>query len=974
MSTVTERLPLLELPIGQEQKRSLGVLNVQRETGSSPLPLCGVDIKAHVADRVASVTVTQKFRNTYAEHLEAVYIFPLDGGCVVSDFEMRVGDRIIKGIVQERAEARAQYQQAIKEGKRAALLEQERDDVFTMQVGNIPPNEEITVITTYSERLPFFENGKTELRLPLVVAPRYIPGGTVNRNLTGQGTASDTDVVADASRITPPRLADGFDPRVDLTISAQIEQTDASGSKGLSDLSCSQHATQISLEDGAVSVSLAKENERLNRDFVLQWRLSSAQVKSSLLVYRNQAGEAYGMLSIMPPKRDGFLGAPRDVLFLVDRSGSMEGIKMTSAARACSVLLNTLGPSDRFAIAAFDNSVEWFSDRGVLYFNADEVGVQNGEKYLRGITARGGTELDMALDKSFQALSLRPQAQGRIPVLVVLTDGEVGDESRILKRVQQQIGDARVFTIGIDTAVNSGLLKRLADLGGGTATFVAPGTSLENALASVGREIGNPIVTDISVTADGALSLGDASPSRVPDLFDGRAVTTFFRMNGKGSVRVRGRNSDGSHYEELVKCKEIALPAISQLWAKAHISDLEDSYRTHPSHQIKSNIIKIAVGHSLLTKFTAFIVVDQSEVVNQDGTLRTIVQPVESPEGWAADNSVVNVTRQAMSAPGAPMMRMKLAQVSSPDQVRSRAKSEAALDEASSFSATGSHPRQESESLMGSIARSSRADASNEAVSQKRKAAPSQAKKDSGAASEPESPPIDSAWGAPPAPASAPSVYASEADDSWGAPAGGAMAPLEAQAPPENQAPLPPPGGPAQPASPQPSSALTPPSTGGWGAPSMSPPPPAPRKPEGLLGKVRDLADNLMESVTRKNDDQDRKAAIQMIQKLKEILEAIHSEIKSGRVPDGSQLDNLRRDVIKFLSHSECGTEVPALQKFLRGNAVELVESLKQQGVTATNLQPIWQRHMEAFNQAYADATNQLTGVDGGDRFWEASV
>src|SRR6185436_12779971 len=268
--------------------------------------------------------------------------------------------------------------------KRAALLEQDRDDVFTVQVGNLPPGEEISVRLVTSERLPFFEDGTTELRLPLLVAPRYIPGNPVARDPVGDGVEWDTDQVPDASRLTPPRLAPGFDPKVALSIEVEI----ADGA--LSDLACSQHATKMS----SGKIALVKQDELLDRDFILRWKLAGDKVRTSLLTTK----EGFGMLSILPPRRDGFLGLARDVVFILDRSGSMSGVKMTSAARACSLLLATLGPRDRFAITAFDNSTEWFS--GGAFVKADEAGLGAGEKFLRTIDARGGTELDPAMKET----------------------------------------------------------------------------------------------------------------------------------------------------------------------------------------------------------------------------------------------------------------------------------------------------------------------------------------------------------------------------------------------------------------------------------------------------------------------------------------------------------------------------------------------------------------------------------------------
>lgn len=604
------------------RKSNVGVLTVVREDRRVALPLAKYDVRARIEDRVADVTVTQAFTNPYAEPLEAVYLFPLRGGCAVRHFEMKVGDRVIQGKVKERGEARAQYQKALQQGKRAALLEQERDDVFTMQVGNIPPNETVEVRLIYSERLPFFEDGRTEMRIPLVVPPRYIPGQPLDRDSVGDGVEIDTDQVPDASRITPPRLAKGFDPQVALGIEVEIGDVD--------DLECSQHATRLS----SGRISLAKKNELLNRDFVLRWRLAGEKLRTNALVHNGVA-----MLSILPPKRDGFLGLPRDVIFIVDRSGSMEGVKMTSAARACSILLGTLGPRDRFAIQAFDDAQEWFAPG---FTPADEDGIERGARYLRGITSRGGTEMDGALAA---ALKL-PQEPGRSPVIVLITDGQVGNESEILKRAQKGIGDARIFTIGVDTAVNEGFLKRLAAAAGGTSTFVVPGDALEEALCAIGREIGDPLVTDVRI--EGA---EDVTPSRVPDLFAGRATTVFFRAKG-GRVRVCGKYADGKTFEESVPVREVDLPAIPQLWARSRVVDLEDRFRVGEA-DVREEIVKLAVEHRLLTRFTAYVAVDESEIVNPQGDLRRIVQPVEAPESW-------DMCMEEAEADAAPMRSMAM--------------------------------------------------------------------------------------------------------------------------------------------------------------------------------------------------------------------------------------------------------------------------------------------------------------------------
>jgi Ca-activated chloride channel homolog len=638
-------VPMLE--IAQERLRGVGRLSAQRAEKKISLPLSDVKISAKVAERVATVVLTQAFQNPYPDHLEAVYIFPLPGGVAVSDFEMKVGNRRIRGKVEERGEARRQYQEALNEGKRAALMEKERDDVFTVQVGNIAPKEEVSIKITYSERLVFFEEGNTELRLPLVVAPRYTPGQSLMRDQVGDGVEFDTDIVPDASRISPPRLVKGFDPKIGLNIDVTILWDESEEGSEIQDLCCSQHATRTSSGREGVKISLARSDEALDRDFVLRWTVSGATLRSSLLLYRdpNQFSEremSYGMLSLIPP-RNKALSQARDIVFIVDRSGSMQGIKMASAARACALLLATLGPRDRFAIQSYSSDVQWYQPPAFSYgvdgyfMPADYWGLEQGEKYLRGINANGGTETYNALSSAITTLEHRQDSHNRTPVIVLLTDGEVSDESRIFKEAQTRLGEARLFTIGIDSAVNQGFLQRLAEIGRATATFVTPGAQLETALVTVGREIGSPLVVDLKIyDVDSDVQLSTVAPSKMTDLFKGRATSTFFMLKKVGKVRVSGKYVNGNAFETVVEAKEVELPAIAQLWAKTRIADLEDWYRIDPTsqEQIKQQIISLSIAHKILTRFTAFVAVDHEEITNQDGTTRKVVQPVEMPASW----------------------------------------------------------------------------------------------------------------------------------------------------------------------------------------------------------------------------------------------------------------------------------------------------------------------------------------------------
>ncbi len=620
--------------------RGLGAIWTGAEAERQPLPLASVSIAASVADRIAEVTVTQVFRNTFSDPIEAVYTFPLDGGCVVSRFEMQAGERTLHGVIRERAQARQDYQQALDEGKRAALLEQERDDVFTIQLGNLPPGENATIRLTYSEELSFFDSGLTELRLPLVVGIRYIAGEPLPGASAGHGTEGDTTVVPDASRITPPRLADGFDPAVHLAITVDI------AGDAPSDLTCSQHATRIGAAGGHTTISLARADERLNRDFVLRWRVAAAgEIRPSLHFYRRPSGDRYGIVSLGVGAGPGESIA-RDIVFLLDRSGSMKGSKMASAARACALLLGTLGPADRFALVAFSGRPQWLVGDGGAnsLVTADRNGIARGEHLLRDVQADGGTELFSALQGALDLLAGRRDAAGRVPVVVLITDGEVGDESRALALVQR--AGVRVFTVGVDTSVNSGLLKRIAQAGRGTFVLTEPGAGLDRALEAIAREIGAPMIENLTIAVDGG-AITDVAPERLPDLFAGRAATIAFRAEQGSIVRVSGRRADGTPFVLEVSGREVDLPAIAHLWARRRLTDLEDRYRLARTGQpaMEAEIIALSTSHGVLSRFTAFLVVDDRQAVVSTADRRTIVQPVEMPHLWAAGVPLSSMSR-----------------------------------------------------------------------------------------------------------------------------------------------------------------------------------------------------------------------------------------------------------------------------------------------------------------------------------------
>ncbi len=1009
-----EALAFLE-GMRDEIERQLGSLRVGQGSKTITLPLDSVDITARAVGRVVEVTLTQVFKNPYSEHLEAEYVFPLGGCSSVNGFKMYVGSRTVIGTIQERRQAREEYNRALSEGKRASLLEQERDDVFTMQVGNIPPQEKITVELTYTEKLEFFENGTTELRLPLVVAPRYVPGTNLSREQVGDGVVSDTDLVPDASRISPPRLTEGLVPDVSLTINVELTPEFASTRDGrnsrISDLSCSQHAVKTRTDDGIIRISLAKANDLLNRDFILRWRLVSEQMSSSVVLHR-MAGkgarqEGYAMLSLVPPASAGVTAAPRDVIFVLDRSGSMEGAKMVSASRACAILMSTLGPKDRFAINAFDTACEWYTDDANRqqvsvgkFFDANLTNLEKGIEFLRAVTARGGTELGIALTQSLDLVKTNNKRKGRVPVIVVLTDGQIGNEAQLFSMVQRTAGDTRIFTVGIDTAVNCPFLTRLAALGTGTANFVTPGSQLEDALVQVGREIGSPLVTDLEIESlTGGVTIDALAPSRLPDLFAGRTSDCLFRLNCKidsGAVarfRIRGKLANGRKFTEDVNAQMVNAESISRLWARQYIKELEDEFRVNPGrqHTTKQQIIDLSLKFSVLTKFTAFVAVDQAEVVNTSGEVRHIVQPVHMPDQWEMQNqSGWGGYAQQLSFGSAGGINANFFQTGSQPRQDSRRRSEPGSGSRSLFgSSTGTDgslngvPQDWESIFTGSFTTYPQTPQSPELFGQSNHSAP----------------PAPSGHSAPAAagnPESAVPVNpASQGWNSFGSPSAGSREK-------SSNAQVPPPPKPLPPSllelglNPMPPTS-SPAGGDDWkqlirsrSKSTAEPVVPSPHVPKSQEQQNAPASPPLSAWSTMKKFFSGAGAEAEPMQSpegapVSRILNALKlfreawmaswTEIGGGSVPDADVIENARKSLIEALADHPVGFQVPRLQKFLRTSAIEYVAALQTFDVTASTLYQARGRFNHGLVDAMVEAEDAMVKVQGRQgAFWESIV
>lgn len=646
------------------------------------LPLVAVEIDAMVRGLVATTTVRQTFRNTHMTSIEATYIFPLPDRAGATAFVADLAGRRVEGELRERGEARAEYDAAIAAGHRAAITEEERSGVFSTRVGNLQPGEDAVITLTLTGPLAV-DDGTAEYRFPLVVAPRYVAGQPLPWPPVGSGTAADTDAVPDASRITPPVLLPGLASPVRLALRARL------AGLGLAPdaIRSSLHAVVRTTDgDGVVEVAL-RPGERLDRDVVLRFPVARATTRTIAAVAPDDEDPTTGTwhVTVVPPRtghRDPAQG--RDVIVVLDRSGSMHGWKIAAARRAAARIVDSLAAEDRFAVLAFDTVVECPPGLDALAAASDRNRWLAVE-WLARLEARGGTEMLQPLRAAATALASAPAASTasasappattapagvRDRFLILVTDGQVAAEDQILAALAPLTGRTRIFALGVDQAVNAGFLRRLAALGAGRCELVESEDRLDEVMTGLHRRISPPLVTGLRVeSADLELTADETAPARTPDLFPGAPCSLSGRWRATVppaalTLTVRG---DGGFSEQVAVATVIADPAVRTCWARARVRDLEDRYAAGPAEpELAGRIVAVSLGHRVLSRFTAFVAVDRTRRADL-GPPHPVLQPVELPGGWAGAGAAA-MPLLALGAPpsGGPLRRAVLARPGAP--------------------------------------------------------------------------------------------------------------------------------------------------------------------------------------------------------------------------------------------------------------------------------------------------------------------
>ncbi|WP_448564030.1 VIT domain-containing protein [Trichothermofontia sp.] len=607
-------------------ERPVGGLWVQTKDGESQVfPLKHTHVNATISGNLSRVEVTQRFENPFNNPLEAVYVFPLPDEAAVDDMEIKIGDRVIKGDIKKREEAQQIYEQAKREGRTAGLLEQERENIFTQSLANIRPGEHIEVTIRYTDSLKF-EGGDYEFVFPMVVGPRYIPGTPIAPD-------GDTDQVPDASRITPPVLKPGMRSGHDIAVTVAID-----AGVPIQSVDSPSHSIQVQAEGRMVRVQLANEDTIPNKDLILRYKVAGRETQTTVLTQADDRGGHFAVYLIPALTYRSHEIVPKDVVFLMDTSGSQQGDPLVKSQELMRRFINGLNPNDTFTIIDFANTATQLSAQPLANNAANRA---KAIAYIDQLQANGGTELMNGINA---VLNFPPAPAGRLRSVVLLTDGYIGNDTEVIAAVQQRLPQGvRLYSFGVGSSVNRFLLDRLAEVGRGTLQVIRQDEASGPVAEKFFRQINNPVLTNIQVEWLGEGSKPMIYPLAAPDLFANQPLVLFGRKEDRqsGRLRIRGIAAGGERYEQVLDVNfgqrdqggASGNPAIAQLWGRARIKELMNQMYSMETTSGVAAVTNTALAYRLLSPYTAFVAVSEEVRVDSDGTRRTVQVPVELPEG-----------------------------------------------------------------------------------------------------------------------------------------------------------------------------------------------------------------------------------------------------------------------------------------------------------------------------------------------------
>lgn len=589
-------------------------------------PLKHTDVKIEVSGFLARARVIQRFENPFPDKIEAVYTFPLPQRAAVDDMTLTVGDRVVKGKITKREDALAIYEAAKANGRRTGLLDQERPNTFTQSVANIMPGEQISVTISYVEVLKY-EGGAYELVFPMVIGPRYIPGTPTGKQ--GGGWAPDTDRVPDASRITPTVMPPGTRTGHDISIEVMLD-----AGVPIRNIHSKTHEITIDkpVSNGAV-VRLKNRTSIPNKDFILRYDVAGGRIQDAVLTHRH-GKDGFFTLILQPPDRVTPSDVtPKELVFVLDTSGSMSGFPIEKAKETMRLALEGLYQQDRFNLITFSGDTHILFPEPVP---ATKENLRKAHAFLQSRSGGGGTDMMKAIKAALDP----SDSQEHVRIVCFMTDGYVGNDMEIIAEIRKH-PNARVFSFGIGSAVNRFLLDKMADEGRGEVEYVGLNDDGSAAARRFHERVRNPLLTDLSVDW-GTLKVEEVYPRRLQDLFSAKPVILIGRYAapGKDIIKLHGKLAGRPVTREI----KVELPerqpqhdVLATLWARIRIDDLmaEDftgMQRGTPKAEVRLAVTQLGLAYRLMTQYTSFVAVEEMTITD-GGRPRRIDVPVEIPEG-----------------------------------------------------------------------------------------------------------------------------------------------------------------------------------------------------------------------------------------------------------------------------------------------------------------------------------------------------
>lgn len=600
-----------------------------KEIGACPLK--HTSVKTEISGFLARVTVVQEFENDFAQPIEAVYTFPLSQTAAVDDMTMTVGSRRIRGKIMRREDAQKAYETARTDGKTASLLDQERPNIFTQSVANILPNEKITIEISYVETLKY-EDGSYEFVFPMTVAPRYMSNSVKN-----------------SSKIAPTVAKNraGHDVSIEVNLDAGVPiESVRSNSHQIKSINQTANRANIKLKD---------LNTIPNKDFVLRYDVSGKRIEDAVLTHRDERG-GFFTLMLQPPDQFRIEDVtPKEIVFVLDTSGSMSGFPIEKAKEAMKLSLENLYPNDTF------NLITFAGDTHILFGQpvpATQANLEKAKAFLESRQGGGGTEMMTAIKAALEP----SDSQNHVRIVCFMTDGLVGNDLEIVSEVKKH-PNARVFSFGIGDSINRLLLDKIAEEGRGEAEYVALEDDGSKAAKRFYERVRTPLLTDVSIDWNG-LPVADVYPNRISDLFSAKPVVVHGRYTkgASGTIKLKGKIGGTETIREI----NINFPenepnndVLATLWARQRVDDLmkkdyQGIQNGNANPEIQNTIASIGLEYRLLTQFTSFVAVEEI-IKTQGGKPVKVEVPVEFPDGMNRSTTLGEEDAEVLNSSSAQM-------------------------------------------------------------------------------------------------------------------------------------------------------------------------------------------------------------------------------------------------------------------------------------------------------------------------------